>query len=128
MVTAGHDGALKIGTDLMAYIDNYSLAMNTGTAEISQMGNEWKEFLATTKDWSGSASGTLDTSDTAQKKFLDGFIATGTASATIVFKISADKNLTGSVFCSSLSITASHGDKISVSFNFQGTGALSVGA
>lgn len=125
-ITRGCDGQIKVGTNAMGYIDSYSLSMNTGTTEVSQLGSEWKEYFATTKDWSGSASGTFDYSESSyQKGFVDNFISSGNTNVTLVFKISADKSLTGSAICTGVSVNASHGDKISVSFNFTGTGALS---
>lgn len=123
-VMRGCDGELTIGSSKVTYIDSFSISMNIGSAEVSSLGSEWKEFISTTKDWSGSASGTLDYADTTQKKFFDDFLASGSASATASFKVSADLTLTGSVYLTSMSVNASHGDKISVSFNFQGTGAL----
>lgn len=123
-VMRGCDGKITVGTNDVAYIDSFSLSMNVGSAEVSSLGNEWKAFVATSKDWSGSASGTLDYTDAAQKKFMDDFIATGSASATAKFKVASDLTLSGSINMTSLSINASHGDKVSVSFNFQGTGAL----
>lgn len=124
-VMRGCDGELKVDSTKVTYIDSFSISLNTGTTEVSQLGSEWKEFMATTKDWSGSASGTLDTADATQEAFLDDFLASGQASVEGIFKVAADYSLKGNMLATGLSIQASHGDKISISFNFQGTGALS---
>lgn len=123
-VMRGCDGKLTVGSNDVTYIDSFSLNMNIGNAETSQMGSEWKEFIATTKDWSGSASGTLDYADAAQKKFLDDFLANGSAAAVGKFKVASDLTLQGNVNLTNIGINATHGDKVSISFNFQGTGAL----
>lgn len=123
---AGHDGLFKIGTEAIAYIDNFNLTLNNGTAETSKLGERFKRFIATVTDWSGSLSGTLDTSDTKQKQMLEALCGANAASTqfAVVLVVSPDTQLTGTMIVSSVAIGVSHGDKVTVSFNFQGTGPL----
>ena len=125
---AGKDGVVMLESAKIGYVDNWSVAVNQGTAETSQMGVNWKEFIKTAKDWSGSFSGTLDCADAQQKKIIDELVSgTDIVTPTLKLTLGNSFDLEGSVIFSSMSITASHGDKIAVSVNFQGTGAPKLG-
>lgn len=124
-VMAGKDGKITIGDNVIGYIDNFSININAGTAETSQIGKAWKEFIQASRDWSGSLSGTLDYADAAQKEIIDDLLSNTDTTYTVELLTNEALTLTGSVIFSSVSITGSHGDKIAVSCNYQGTGALS---
>lgn len=124
-VLAGKDGAVYLSATQIAYIDNFSLSIEAGTAETSQLGNQWREYIGTAKGWSGSFSGTFDYGDASQKGIVDDLVsANASNSVTLKFKVSGSLSVTGTAWISNASIGASHGDKITISFNFQGTGAL----
>lgn len=125
-VMAGKDGEIKLGTNKIGYIDNFSINVNQATLEVSQIGDQWKQFIVGPSDWSGSISGTLDYGDTAQKEVVDNLLTPDGEAFTCEFKVGPALILTGDVHFSSGGITGSHGDKVAISFNFQGTGALSV--
>lgn len=126
--SAGVDGSIKIGTNVVGYIDNFSLAINQGVADISSLGKMWKESLETVKDWSGSLSGSLDYEDAAQKAIVDKFLGSDRTSVTLTFVISSDLTLEGTASLSSISIGANVSDKVTISCNFTGNGALAVPA
>ena len=63
-VMVGNAAALKIGTNTVAEMDNWSLDVQTGLEETQAFGDTWKERTATIREWSGSGSGRLDTTDT----------------------------------------------------------------
>ncbi len=129
MVLAGKDGEVDLGSSKIGYIDNFSLSIEAGTAETSQLGDQWKEFIGTAKGWSGSFSGTFYGDTNGQKAIIDNLIsANASTSVTLKFKVSASLTLTGTAWVSNGSIGASHGDKITISFNFQGSGALAAAA
>ena len=127
---AGKDGyvILGSGTDTkVAFVDNYSLSITAGTADITSLGDEWKQTIATQKEWSGSVSGTLDLADDEQKAILAMF--TGTAKIVaqqLVFGLGGGATYGGSATISSIQIGASVSDKITFSFNFSGNGALTL--
>lgn len=123
---AGHDGQFKVGTTAVGYIDSFNLTINNGTAETSKLGERFKRFLATVTDWSGSLSGTLDTSDANQKQMLEALCGANAASTqfSVALVVSPDTQLTGMMIVSSVAIGVAHSDKVTVSFNFQGTGPL----
>lgn len=120
-VLAGKDGAVYLGANKIGYIDNYSLSIEQGTSETSEFEDQWRAYIGTAKGWSGSFSGTFDYGDTnGQKEIVDGLIGSGGA-VTLQLKTSMGLVLVGLADISNGSIGGSHGDKITVSFNFQGT-------
>lgn len=128
-VLAGKDGEVDLGSAKIAYIDNFSLSVEAGTAETSQLGDQWREYIGTAKGWSGSFSGTFDYGDASQKSIVDNLIsANASTSVTLKLKVSAGLTLTGTAWINNASIGAAHSDKITISFNFQGSGALAAAA
>ena len=128
-VLAGKDGEVLLSSVKIAYIDNFSLSIEAGTAETSQLGDQWREYIGTAKGWSGSFSGTFDYADASPKSIVDNLISgNASTSVTLKFKVSASLTLTGTAWISNGTIGGSHGDKITISFNFQGSGALAAAA
>ena len=125
-VMAGKNGEIKIGENKVGYIDNFSINVNLGSAETSQIGKQWRDYIATCSDWSGSLSGTLDYADTAQKEVVDELLTPSDTALTGEFKVGPALTLTGNFFITSISITGSFADKVAVSINFQGTGTLAL--
>lgn len=124
--TAGVDGSIKIGTNTIGYIDNFSLNINQGVADVSSLGTMWKQSIETVKDWSGSLSGSLDYADAAQKAIVDKFLGSDRTTLELTFVVSSELTLTGAASLSSISVGASVSDKVTISCNFTGNGALSV--
>ncbi len=123
---AGKDGKFTFDASVMAYIDTFNLNINGGTAETNSLGKSYKEFIPTVTDWSGSASGSLDLSDPSQKGAVKMLTAGGNvAIKTAEFAVGEVGTFSGSVIASSVAIGAAHGDKMTFSLNFQGTGPLS---
>lgn len=125
----GKDGFIKIGTDSIAYIDNWSLSFTSDTAEVSALGSRAKNFVNTLVSSSGSASGTLDTSDTAQKAVMDMFVSGGTLTGVEIHLglkegTNTPEEFSGTVIITGMEIGVAHGDKVSFSFNFQTDGEL----
>ena len=120
-VLAGKDGAVYLGANKIGYLDTYSLSIEQGTTETSKFDDQWKEFIGTAKGWSGSFSGTFDYADTdGQKAIIDDLIGNG-GEVTLAFKTSMNLILIGDAQISNASVGGSHGDKITISFNFQGS-------
>jgi len=117
-VLAGKDGSITIGS-AVGYIDNWTLNINGGVEECSQIGQDWKEFLGTVSDWSGSASGSFDPSDAGQKAIINGL---GTnASASLTLTLTTGKTIIGDVIITNVSLGASHSGKVTFSCQFQGS-------
>lgn len=121
----GCDGSLKIGEATIGYIDTFSLSFDKATADVTGLGKAWREYISTVKSWSGSANATvLESSE--HKELIEDLLTGADTTLTATFKVGADVSFTGSIKLTSASVSATQGDKTSISFNFQGTGALSV--
>lgn len=129
-IYAGKDGYFKMkvgsGTEAkVGYINNYSLNVNSGTAEATSMGDEWQQRVSTIKSWNGSASGALDTSDANQLAILNMFTGSATQSAVeLKFGLGGTATYGGNAEVSGFTINADVGGVIQFTFNFEGDGAL----
>lgn len=123
---SGHEGAIYSSTKQIGGLNTFSLNINNAVLDVTSFGNSWKEHIDGVKDFSGSASGYLDYSDTVQKEIVDKILSSSESTLTIDFKVTKDLTLTGSVKISSLSATIAVSDKVGISFNFVGNGALNV--
>lgn len=123
---SGHEGAIYSSTKQIGGLNTFSLNINNAVLDVTSFGNAWKEHIDGVKDFSGSASGYLDYSDAVQKEIVDKILSSSESTLTIDFKVTKDLTLTGSVRISSLSTTVAVSDKVGISFNFVGNGALTV--
>lgn len=124
MILAGKDGCIKKSGKKIGYIDNFSLSIEQGTAETSEFEDQWKTFIGTAKGFSGSFSGTFDYGDTyGQKAIVDELLDDG-GEVALDLKTSMGLVLVCTAEVSNATIGGTHGDKISISFNFQGTGGF----
>lgn len=123
---SGHEGAIYSSTKQIGGLNTFSLNINNAVLDVTSFGNSWKEHIDGVKDFSGSASGYLDYSDVVQKEIVDKILSSSESTLTIDFKVTKDLTLTGSVKISSLSATIAVSDKVGISFNFVGNGALNV--
>ena len=123
---SGHEGAIYSNTKQIGGLNTYSLNINNATLDVTSFGSGWKEYIDGVKDFSGSASGYLDYMDAMQKEIVDKILSSSESTLTIDFKVTKDLTLTGSVKISSLSTTVAVSDKVGISFNFVGDGALNI--
>lgn len=123
---SGHEGAIYSSTKQIGGLNTFSLNINNAVLDVTSFGNSWKEHIDGVKDFSGSASGYLDYKDTVQKEIVDKILSSSESTLTIDFKVTNDLTLTGSVKISSLSTTVAVSDKVGISFNFVGNGALNI--
>lgn len=124
MILAGKDGCIKKSGKKIGYIDNFSLSIEQGTAETSEFEDQWKTFIGTAKGFSGSFSGTFDYGDTyGQKAIVDELLDDG-GEVALDLKTNMGLVLVCTAEVSNATIGGTHGDKISISFNFQGTGGF----
>lgn len=124
--TIGKDGGFYVGTDLVTFIDSWTLSGTIGSAETTAYGDENVKRVPTIRDWSSSVSGTLDVSDAQQAALLDQF-EDGTIAATSVrLAISRGSSYwEGSAIIQGVSVDSKVGDKVSVSFDLIAADALS---
>lgn len=123
---SGHEGAIYSSTKQIGGLNTFNLNINNATLDVTSFGNAWKEYIDGVKDFSGSASGYLDYKDAMQKEIVDKILSSSESTLTLDFKVTNDLTLTGSVKISSLSTTVAVSDKVGISFNFVGNGALNI--
>lgn len=117
------------GDTAMDFSEGWNIEVSLDMADISRVGQHWKEGLPGQAGWSGSFSGQLVLGNTQQKAFVDNIIATtpGTKLTDVKFLLDESTNaFTGDVYITSFSTSPAVGDKVSFTFNFQGNGALTV--
>ena len=121
----GKDGGVYIGASKIAELENWSLDMGADDVDVTSFDSEgWKEFLAGLKEWSGSAEGNYDSTDTAGQKAILTAWLNGEA-VTLDLKVNSTITFSGSALVKP-AIETPVDDKVSFSFDFQGTGALSL--
>ena len=86
-------------------------------AEITDMGDTWKTFLAGFKDWTASATCLLDTTG-------PDIAALGTAQTLTLTAVSGT-TLSGNAFCTGIAVSTDANGIPTVTYTFQGSGAVS---
>jgi hypothetical protein len=124
----GKDGSMKIGAATVGVIDSWTLNPQTNTAEVTAYGDKDRQYVYTIKQWSGTASGTLDLADAQQLTLADQFDSVHTlAVAALRFYTTTGVTTywSGNAYMQGLTVNSAVADKVSVSFNFTGDGNLS---
>jgi len=122
-ILAGNAGSFKLGANTVLEIDQWQLDVTPGLEETQSFGDTWKERTLTLKEWSGSASGRLDNTDTnGHVALATAFLAGSTVAGRWYY--SATAYYSGTAFVTA-SITAAENGLMTVSYSFNGTGALS---
>jgi hypothetical protein len=118
----GKGGAVKIGANTVAAVQSWSLDVQVETAKGWGMGDAWQNTEATVKSWSGNVEAYLDPADAGQDALIPG--------ATVTLELYPHETTTGAAYYTGSAvitgrpISAPKGDWVSVTFNFEGTGAL----
>lgn len=123
----GLTASLKIGTgaqaQTVAYISGVDLSLEKEIIEILAFGMTYKEKVPAIKDWSASVDGTVAlAANGTQKQFYDAF-ESGVA-LTIGIYLDATTYFEGTGYVSSFDISASPDDKISLTSEIAGSGAV----
>lgn len=123
----GLTASLKIGTGAqaktVAYISGVDLSLEKEIIEILAFGMQYKEKVPAVKDWSASVDGTVAlAANGTQKQFYDAF-ESGEA-LTIGVYLDATTYFEGTGYVSSFDISASPDDKISLTSEIAGSGAV----
>lgn len=123
----GLTACVKIGTGttakVIAYISGVDLSLEKEIIEILAFGMKYKEKVPAIKDWSASIEGTVALAkDGTQKQFYDAFESGDPLTLGIYLD---DKNyFEGTGYVSSVEISAAPDDKISLSSEIAGSGAV----
>jgi hypothetical protein len=123
----GKDGSISIGANVVGYMDTWSLNANVGNADITAYGDPVRNYAYTIKEWSGSCAGTLALADAQQITLLAQ--ASTAAFATVALRFNVTTGPTywgGTAYVKGYNVGSDVGNKVSLSFNFQGTGNLTL--
>ena len=121
----GRDGKFNIGAVTVSYVDTWSLSAGIGTAEVTAFGDNSKAFRSGIREWSGSATATMDRSDTGQADLMDQFEDGTLADVSLRLQTAAATYWSGTARMTGMTINSAVADKVSVSWEFQGNGDLS---
>jgi hypothetical protein len=121
-ILAGNAGSFKISTNTVLEIDTWTLDISTGLEETQSFGDTWKERTATIKEYSGTAAGRYDDTDTNGHVALNTAVLAGTTVAAR-FYIDGTNYYAGNVFVQA-SLNVTENGLVTVSYSFTGTGAL----
>lgn len=125
MAIAGKGGALKIGVNQVAEVEGWKLDLQGDTIDTtSQDSAGWKTFIQGLKEWSGSAdtSWAVATDANGQKAIQDALLNGTTVS--VEFNVNGVNKYTGNTLVKKINIDSTVKDKIKLSVDLQGTGAL----
>lgn len=118
----GKDGYLRIGTNSLAYIDNWSASLSAGSTEIPALGKNYKNREYTVRDVTGSFSGTLDLTDAGQEALYKMYLKNGTLAKAELHLGMGTKELKGQAVITSFDITMPAEDKATFSASFEADG------
>lgn len=125
MALAGKGGSVKIGTNVVAEIKSWSLDIGADNLDKTALGDAWKSFIQGLKEWSATAEGNwvINTDTNGQKAIQDAYLAGNTV--TLNLYVNATNYYSGTALISGISVETGVEDLVTVSFEFQGSGALS---
>ena len=121
-ILAGNAGSFKLSTNTVLEIDTWTLDISTGLEETQSFGDTWKERTATIKEYSGTAAGRFDDTDTNGHVALNTAVLAGTTVAAR-FYIDGTNYYSGTVYVQA-SLNVTENGLVTVSYSFTGTGAL----
>lgn len=120
----GYAGSVKIGANAVAEISNWKLDISADLPDTTSFSSGgWKTFIAGLKEWSGSAEGNFDPTDTNGQLALQNALLNGT-SVTLNLSVDGTHKYSGTAYIKKVSPETPVDDKVKISFDFQGSGAL----
>jgi|SaaInlLV_10m_DNA_3_1039740.scaffolds.fasta_scaffold00252_36 hypothetical protein len=129
MAITGHSGSVTVASGAMGNAKSWSLDISQETAETTDFGsNGWKESTATLKSWSGSIVCIFDASGTAEGALQTGLTGGSTVALELMLGAgtgSYDK-YSGNATITSQAASSDVSGIVEVTFNFEGTGALTI--
>jgi lipopolysaccharide biosynthesis protein len=126
----GYEGVVRVGSNTIAEVTEFEITQSVSPVDDTAMGDLWKTHIAGSgiKEWSGSLTCHWDETDTNGQEAL-------TVGASVTLNLypegnqATDKFYTGLASITEVKITTKmDGDTIKRSFNFQGSGALTLSA
>ena len=121
-------GAAAYSTAGALNIDTWSLNGEIGLSEVTAFGDQSRKYLPNIRGWTATAGGTLDNASTEQQNLnlLRQIASTELALSECLVRM--QENTTtywqGQALLTGISMNSAVGDKIGVTYNFQGTSAI----
>jgi predicted secreted protein len=132
MTTAAITGngiTLSIGGDLIAGSTSFSLSANKATVDVTSRDDSFQAaFLNGRRDWTLDVDALYVYTDVAKKILMTEVLTGSPASISAVLTMPDGATLTGTVLCTSFSLSMPAEDAVTYTASFQGTGALTVSA
>lgn len=122
----GVDGVVKVGTNTVAEVRNWSVSESADTIEDTTINDTSRTYQAGLKSWSGSLTAFWDETDTNGQVAL-------TVGSSAVLNLYPEGATTGDIYYSgtaiinSVGVSVPTGGMIERSIGFQGSGALTIG-
>ena len=121
----GKDGVVKVGSNAIGEIRNFSVEESADTIEDTSMGDSARTYKDSLTQFTASIDALFDDGDTAQTALTIG------SSATFSFLPEGDSSgkysLSGSGIVTGISRSQSYDGLVEISFSLQGSGALTIG-
>lgn len=118
----GKDGIVTIDSDAVGEITNFSIEETAEVLECTSMGDTYREYKVSFKNWTASIDTRWDPDDSGQVNAVVG------ATVTVAFypegNTAADTKITGSAIIIGVTETAAFDGLVERSLSLQGTGAL----
>lgn len=128
MAIAGKAGGFYLGANKVAEVNDCSLSVNGKTIDTTNFdSSEWEEYINGTKSWSVTVNANFKASDTlGQKALMDNInlASQSPIAAELRLTAAATPKFAGNVVTESYSVSVPVADKITISFNLKGSGAL----
>lgn len=122
----GSAGTVKVGSNAVAEVKNWTLDQSQDTVETTKLGDTVKTFSATQSSSSGTMDCFWDETDTSGQ----GAMTIGTTVVLNLYPEGADSGDTyysGSAIINSIGVSQSHDGIVERAFGFQITGAVTIG-
>ena len=129
MAIKGYQGSITVAAGAMGNAKAWSLDISQETVDTTDFGSAgWKESVSTLNSWSGSLTAIFDASGTAEGALQTGLIA-GSVVALVLQMGDGTGSYdvyTGNAHITGQSVSNDVNGIVEVSFNFEGTGALTI--
>lgn len=120
---SGLTARILVNNNVIGYLDSVELNLEKDVAEVLQFGAQYREKLPTIKNWTASTDGTCAfAAGESQHKLYQAYESG--EYITLQVRLAEGVYFEGSALVSSLSISGSPDDKMSLSAEFEGSGGI----
>ena len=124
---AGKSGTILYDGGSVATVNNWGLDLTNDMLDVTSFTTsapQWREFIAGLSSWTGNISGIFDGLSTGQNDLIVNSITPTTATVVLEMDQAGGGKFTGGVFLSGFGPAAPIESEVTVSWDLQGTGAL----